>query len=439
MRSVETNLESLDVPSGGTLGIIRSIQARLYAEDLDTRDHCPPQGLKLWSSDAGNLEVPCFPDPLTIDQAVRNSSSSGDTAMNSFFTHWFSASTPTVALAILISGIGHLPIKAVGQEEVSSAFAPAAATLGTIEVHDPQFNELIAEGEELEILGSGFEWSEGPVWWPEESSVLFSDIPNNTVLQWSEMGGIRPFLRPSGYTGESAFTGIEPGSNGLMFDREGNLTLCQHGDRRVARLKTDGAFMTLASSYNGKRLNSPNDLAFKSDGSLYFTDPPYGLPQRMEDPAKELDFQGVYRLEEDGTLTLLTKVMSRPNGIAFSPDESILYVANSDPERAIWMAFPLMDDGSLGEGKVFADVTEMVGVKKGLPDGMTVDVNGNLFATGPGGVLVFRPDGTHLGTILTGEATANCTFGGADNTTLFVTADMHFCRIKTLTRGVTKD
>jgi gluconolactonase len=337
------------------------------------------------------------------------------------------------ASAAVLLALSFLMLPTAEAQEAASA---PYDSLGTIEVKHDRFRDLIPEDSRLEILASGFEWTEGPVWWPEQHTVLFSDIPRNTVFAWTEDGELKPFLKPSGYTGADQFTGQEPGSNGLIFDEEGRLLLCQHGDRRVARLKEDRTFETLASAYQGKRLNSPNDAVFKSDGSLYFTDPPYGLPQNVDDPAKELPFQGVYRLSPDGTLTLLTDQMTRPNGIAFSPDESTLYVANSDPERAIWMAFPVKDDGTLGEGKVFADVTDQVGKEKGLPDGMAVDQDGNLFATGPGGVLIFAPDGTHLGTLNTGEATANCAFGGEDGSVLYVTADMHFCRIQTATKGL---
>jgi gluconolactonase len=218
-------------------------------------------------------------------------------------------------------------------------------------------------------------------------------------------------------------------------DRDGRLVLCQHGDRRVARLEADRTFKTLADKYEGKRFNSPNDGAFKANGDLYFTDPPYGLLKLNEDPAKEIDFNGVYRLSAaDGTVTLLTKEMTFPNGIAFSPDEKTLYVANSDPKKAIWMAFPVKDDGTLGPGRLFADVTSSAGTKKGLPDGMKVDAAGNLFATGPGGVLVFAADGTHLGTFATGEATANCGWG-EDGSTLFIAADMYIGRVKLRTKG----
>jgi gluconolactonase len=212
----------------------------------------------------------------------------------------------------------------------------------------------------------------------------------------------------------------------------------EHGDRRVARLEKDGKTKTtLADKYMGARLNSPNDGVFKSNGDLYFTDPPYGLMVKDADgfPGQELDFCGVYRLSKDGKLTLLTKEMSKPNGIAFSPDEKTLYVANSDPARPIWMAFPVKADGTLGKGRVFFDATEFVKAeKKGLPDGMKVDRDGNLFATGPGGVLVLSPEGKHLGTLATGVPTSNCGWGD-DGSVLYVTADKDLCRIKTLTKG----
>jgi gluconolactonase len=287
----------------------------------------------------------------------------------------------------------------------------------------------------VEVLAGGFDWSEGPVWVKAGGHLLFSDIPKNMIWKWSEKEGLKEFLRPSGYTGMEKFTGKEPGSNGLALDPKGNLILCQHGDRRVGRLEKDGKFTTLADKFDGKRLNSPNDLVFKSNGDLYFTDPPYGLPGIMSDPKKELPFQGVYRLKPNGELTLLTKEMTRPNGIGLSPDEKTLYVANSDPELAIWKAFPVKDDGTLGEGKVLFDATEWVKMKKpGLPDGLKVDAKGNIFATGPGGVLVLTPAGTLLGVIATGVPTANCGFGD-DGSTLYVTADKNLVRVKTKTKG----
>ena len=203
----------------------------------------------------------------------------------------------------------------------------------------------------------------------------------------------------------------------------------------MARLETGKRFTTIADKYEGKRFNSPNDGVFDANQNLYFTDPPYGLLKHNADPAKELDFNGVYRVSAvDESVTLLTKEMTYPNGIALSPDEKTLYVANSDPHKAIWMAFPVKADGTIGPGRVFADVTSSVGTKKGLPDGMKVDAAGNLFATGPGGVLVFAPDGTHLGTFDTGQATANCGWG-EDGTVLYITADMYIGRVRLTTKG----
>ena len=220
----------------------------------------------------------------------------------------------------------------------------------------------------------------------------------------------------------------------MALDKEGKLILCQHGDRRLSRL-VDGKFVTLVDKFEGKRLNSPNDLTFKKNGDIYFTDPPYGLPEQMKDKGKELDFQGVYRLTPKGVLTLLTKEMTRPNGIAFSPDEKTLYVANSDPDSAIWKAFPVKEDGTLDAGKVFFDTTQLVKDKKpGLPDGMKVDIAGNIFATGPGGVFVFDKTGKHLGTLATGVPTANVGFGD-DGSTLYITADKNLVRVKTTTKG----
>ena len=309
-------------------------------------------------------------------------------------------------------------------------------TLGSIERKDPKFDDLIAKDAVIEILAGGFDWSEGPVWVPEKDGghLLFSDIPKNMIWKWSAKDGLKEYLKPSGYTGKEKFTGKEPGSNGLTLDSKGNLLLCQHGDRRISKL-VDGKFETLVDKYDGKRLNSPNDLCIKSNGDIYFTDPPYGLPKQMDDPAKELKFQGVYRLTPKGEITLLTKEMSRPNGIAFSPDESTLYVANSDPDKAIWMAFPVKKDGTLGEGKVFFDSTPWAKDKKpGLPDGMKVDKAGNVFATGPGGVIVFDKTGKHLGTLATGVPTANCGWGD-DGSTLYITADKQLVRVKTKTKG----
>jgi gluconolactonase len=306
-------------------------------------------------------------------------------------------------------------------------------TIGSVVRENARLDALVSPEAKIEVLASGFEWSEGPVWMAEAQCLLFSDIPRNSIYRWSEAAGLTLWMQPSGYTGIADY-GAEPGSNGLTRDPQGQLVLCEHGDRRVSVVTSGGGKLTLADRYRGKRLNSPNDVVFKSDGAMYFTDPPYGLPNRWDDPLRELEFCGVYRLSPTGELRLLTADMSRPNGLAFSPDESTLYVANSDPEQAVWMAYDVLPDGTLENGRVFVDVTAMVGQFPGLPDGMKVDRHGNLFATGPGGVHVYDPTGELLGRIDTGIATANCAWG-EDGSTLFLASDMYVCRIRTLTRG----
>jgi gluconolactonase len=306
-------------------------------------------------------------------------------------------------------------------------------TVGRLISESKEFDELVPPGTRIEVLASGFEWAEGPIWIRNGGFLLFSDIPNNRIMKWKPGEGLSLFMQPSGYTGVLDY-GREPGSNGLTVDREGNLILCEHGDRRVSRLAWNGGKKTLADSYEGKRLNSPNDVVVKSNGDVYFTDPPYGLPNRDSDPRRELDFCGVYRLKPNGELTLLTKELAKPNGLAFSPDEKVLYVAQSDPARAIWMAYPVREDGTLGAGKVFADATSAVGSLPGLPDGLKVDVKGNLWATGPGGVYVFAPDGRRLGRVDTGQKTANVNWG-EDGTVLYITADKFLLRLVTRTRG----
>jgi gluconolactonase len=333
---------------------------------------------------------------------------------------------------------------------LAAAFAAAAlaltavvaqekpTTLGSFDRKDPKFDELIPKDAKIEVLAAGFKWAEGPVWVKDGGYLLFSDIPNNRVNKWSPKDGLQKFLEPSGYTGSAKFEGPEPGSNGLAIDKNGSLILCQHGDRRVARLTKDGKFETLADRYMGKRLNSPNDLVFHPNGDLYFTDPPYGLPKNINDPARELDFQGVFRLKPTGELTLLAKDMSRPNGIGFSPDFKTLYVANSDPAKAIWMAFPVKEDGTLGEGKPFGiDATADVKANpdRGLPDGLKVDQKGNVFATAVNGLYVFAPDGKLLGRIVTNDKTANCNFGD-DGSVLYMAVNDKLARVKTATKGI---
>jgi gluconolactonase len=307
-------------------------------------------------------------------------------------------------------------------------------SFGKINRKNPRLDKLVSEGAQMEQLADGFDWSEGPVWIKDGGYLLFSDVPSNSVMKWKEGEGISLFMKPAGYTGVADYM-PEPGSNGLGLDPQGRVVFCEHGDRRVSRLEKQGGKKTLVDNYQGKRLNSPNDLAYKSNGDLYFTDPPYGLPKQYDDPRRELDYCGVYRLSTDGQVTLLTTEMTRPNGIAFSPDEKTLYVAQSDPEAAVWKAFDVKTDGTLGKGRVFADATAWAKAgQKGLPDGMKVDQAGNLFATGPGGVHVFAPDATHLGTFETGQATGNCAWGD-DGSTLYIMADMYLARIKLATKG----
>lgn len=306
---------------------------------------------------------------------------------------------------------------------------PAASA---IEILDEELRKVLNPEAGLEIIGEGFEWSEGPLWVEEHQFLLFSDVLTNIIYQWKEGQGVTEYLNPSGYTGAGG-RGGELGSNGLMIDHDGNLVLCQHGDRRIAHMNAPvtapaAEFVTLAGNYQGKKLNSPNDLVQHSNGDIYFTDPPYGLEEGMDDAKKELSFQGVYRLTSAGDLILLTDRLSRPNGIALSPDERTLYVANSDPGRAVWMAYELQEDGSIDNGRVFHNAGDFIGLDPGLPDGMTVDPDGYIYATGPGGVWVFAPDGRVLGKIKTGSATSNCTLGNGGET-LYITADDRLLRI----------
>jgi gluconolactonase len=311
--------------------------------------------------------------------------------------------------------------------------------MGIIERLDPALDALVPEEAQMEVIGEGFQWSEGPVWIKDGGYLLFSDVLTNTVHRWDAKSGCAPFLIPSGYTGEVP-RGAEMGSNGLNVDREGRLLLCQHGDRRVARLSppfdsSRQKFETVADRYDGKRFNSPNDLVVHSSGAIYFTDPPYGLVDQMEDRAKELNFQGIYRIAPDGEVTLLTKEMERPNGIGFSPDEKTLYVANSHRPRMVLMAFPVKADGTLGQGRVFFDAGPLADKwNRGSADGMAIDQHGNVFTTVPGGVAIISPAGKHLGTLITTQRTANCKFG-EDGSTLFIAADDYFLRIRLTTKG----
>jgi gluconolactonase len=304
------------------------------------------------------------------------------------------------------------------------------AGFGMIERFDPRFDDVIARGAVLERVAEGIEWGEGPLWDPADGSLLFSDIPRNGIFRWTPGRGVTLAIDRSGYTGSAPFTGREPGSNGLTFDASGRLVIAQHGDRRIVRREHDGSFTVLADRFEGKRFNSPNDLVYRSNGDLFFTDPPYGLPATFKDPARALPFQGVYRLTPRGELTVVVKDLSAPNGVAFSPDERTLYVSNSDRHQPIWMAYSVGDDGILSEGREFAEASQWVRDGDGLPDGLKVNARGHVFATGPGGIHVFAPDGTRLGRIQTGVPTGNLNWG-EDGTVLYITANHWICRLRT--------
>jgi gluconolactonase len=302
---------------------------------------------------------------------------------------------------------------------------------GTVLFADPALGDIVPDDYFIEKLAGEMGFTEGPVWVREGSYLLFSDIPGNVINKWTPGGAVTEFLKPV-FEGESARIS---GSNGLAIDSKGDLIICEHGNRCISRLSlaTPGERQVMVDRYQGKRLNSPNDLAYKSDGWLYFTDPPYGLPERDEDPEKELDFNGIFRLSPDEkTLELLYRDMVGPNGIGFSPDEKTLYVADS--RQDIWMAFDVQEDGSLANARVFYDVTSEADLE-GAPDGLKLDESGNLYCTGPGGVWIFTPEGKHLGTIQPPEVPANVGWGD-DGRTLYMTARTGLYRIRLKSEGI---
>ena len=303
-------------------------------------------------------------------------------------------------------------------------------TVGHLLKYQPEFDTLIESTAKIEVLAEGFKWSEGPVWVHEGDFLLFSDVPANTIYKWKEGEGLSVFLTPSGYTGLLPYS-HEPGSNGLIINQKGELVACEHGDRRVSTMPlSKGGKRTLSDNFQGKRHNSPNDICQKSTGEYYFTDPPYGLPQQENYSSIESDYFGVYLINNKGITELIISDLQRPNGLCFSPDESILYVNQSDPERAYVMAYPVLKSGKVGKGKRFFDTTPMVKAgKKGLPDGLKTDAAGNIFSIGPGGVLVLSSNGQLLGIINPEETVSNCAFG--PNGYLYMTVNNLLCRIKT--------
>lgn len=304
-----------------------------------------------------------------------------------------------------------------------------AAGAGTIMRRDARFNALVPMDARIEALADGFVFLEGPVWIADEDRLLYSDLRGNAIYQWTEAEGASEYIVPFFEGDGTGLRGVGP--NGVALDADGRLVVCVYGSRSVTRLEADGTRTVLADRYRGSRLNSPNDLVFGADGTVYFTDPPFGLVDFEGSPRRELNFNGVYRLKADGELQLLTRDQQRPNGIALSPDESILYVANSGGDVTGWMAYDLDSEG-ISNARVFYDITGVEGL--GGADGMKVDRMGNLFATGPGGVWVFAPDGTHLGTIRPDEALTNVGWG-EDGNTLFITGRTTLYRIRLSTQG----
>jgi gluconolactonase len=316
----------------------------------------------------------------------------------------------------------------------SAQLHPRPARAPVVRALDPKFDRLVPPGTVPEKIVDGRQWAEGPVWVRDGGYLLFSDVVANAIYRWKAGEGVSLFLERSGYTGAAPFAGIEPGSNGLALDSRGRLVFARHGDRQIVRREPDGRITVLVDRYRGKRLNSPNDLVYRSDGALYFTDPPFGLPRSYDDPARELRHQGVYRLGSDGRLTLVSDELRAPNGLAFSPDERTLYVSNADARRLVWMAYPVLADGSLGAGRVFFDGTAAFAGRRGTADGMKVDREGNIFAVGPGGVYLFAPDATLLGWIDFGGNVGNVAWG-EEGSTLFITANATVYRMRLATSG----
>lgn len=323
----------------------------------------------------------------------------------------------------LIASILAVALFACGKKEKLS---------GTIERIAPAFDALVDSDAKVEVIAEGFEWSEGPLWLPSANMLIFSDVPRNTIYKWTPEKGKEIYLMPSGYT-RNIPRGGEMGSNGLALNNEGKLAMAQHGDRRVSLMNApldapSPNFVALGDNYEGKKFNSPNDLVFNDKGDVFFTDPPYGLPNQEKDTTREIPFQGVYKASQ-GKVTLITDSITRPNGIGFLPGYKTLIVANSDPNKAIWYAYDILENDSVAHARIFYDATADAKKERGVPDGFKVDSQGNIFASGPGGLWIMNKDGKVLGKIKLSEATSNCALS-PDEKTLYVTCDMYVARIK---------
>lgn len=305
--------------------------------------------------------------------------------------------------------------------------------IGTLERLDPALDKIVSPDARAEIIAEGFSWSEGPVWVEAQQMLLFSDVPKNIIYKWTKAKGKEVYLTPSGYTG-SVPRGGEMGSNGLTLDKEGRLILCQHGDRQVGRMESPldqptPKFTAMATQYKGKKFSSPNDVVVNSKGEIFFTDPPYGLPSQSDnDPAKELPWNGVYKVKKNGEVVLLTDTLTRPNGLAFLPGEKQLIVANSDPAKPYWYIFDVKED-VLANGRIFFNAADHDQKGKGLPDGFKIDSQGNVFATGPGGLYIFSKKGKLLGRLILTEPTSNCALS-PDEKTVYITNNMQVLRFK---------
>jgi len=346
----------------------------------------------------------------------------------------------TIHLAVFgINGpVSNPPANFIWVRSATLDFYPKGAvgapqpTTGKVVRLDPRVDEILPRDARIEKLAGGFQFIEGPVWHPD-GYLLFSDPNANTIYRWTPDGSVSVFRSKSGYTGFDIGEYHQPGSNGLTLDRDGLLTINEHGNRRVTRLERTGKITVLADRYDGKRLNSPNDLVYRSDGTLYFTDPPFGLPKAFDDPRKELPFSGVYMVR-DGQVTLLTKELTGPNGIAFSPDERYLYVDDWDLKHKVLMRYDVAADGSISNGRVFYDFTRLA--EPVALDGIKVDQRGNVYVSAPGGIWILSPEGKALARLVPPEHDANLAWGDADGKALYLAASTGLYRIRLNVAGM---